>query len=204
MRYPHEGTAMGHRIRKSLASLLLAIVALVLAGVDAPRLPPPVPLAADQPSSAVTGQLIIESQGIERITLVKKGARNLLDQKDWLVLDRPAPAVSVPAGEYWLKEITFKSGLACTPPDRMVEGPTGPEFEGEAVTIRPDVPWTLKAGGPLKSTLLARRTDRKVRIDYYVVDSRRRVYTLSHGARPPRFTVYCDGQVVDSGSLEYG
>jgi hypothetical protein len=166
------------------------------------RLVPAQPPKAE-PSSAVTGQLNIEGQGVERITLERREARHGLDPCVTVVPDRSGAAVLVPAGEYWLREVAIKGGYSCSHPRRIVDGLNGIEQEEEWLTISPEKPCSLKIGGLLKPTVGAYRQGRTVRIGWGLLDAGRREYSCRN-AQAPRFAIYCDGQAVGSGSFEYG
>jgi len=157
-----------------------------------------------KPSPAVTGQLNIQGQGVERITLERREARHGLDPYVTVVPDPSGAAVSVPAGEYWLQEVVLQGGYSCLLPRRIVDGRTGIEQEGEWLTISPEKPCLLKVGGPLKPTVAAHRQGQNVRIWWGLLDASRRGYSCRNPQTPPRFAVYCDDEVVGSGSFEYG
>lgn len=209
MQNQHEGAAMGDRILRLFASSLLAIVALVLAGADGPRRPAPANSSKSLPTPVVTGRLNIEGQGIERIVLAKRVEKNgtprSVDPNDTVVLHRPGPSESVPAGEYWIWEVRLTGGYSHFLLQWFTEGATGKDHEGKWLTISPEKPCLLKIGGPLKPGLSAGRKGRLVSLGYYVIDAVGRKYEgHERNKPPPQFTVCCDGRAVDSYSFEYG
>ena len=115
------------------------------------------------PSAApVMGELRIEGEALERITLARMlGEGTLYDAQHPLVLERPGPSISVPAGKYCLRRIDLNGGYH-SDPGPIVEGRNGrPVREAEwLVIIRPDQPCVVKIGVPLKPKVFAYRSGR--------------------------------------------
>jgi hypothetical protein len=76
--------------------------------------------------------------------------------------------------------------------------------EPEWLTISPDKPCSLKIGAPLRPVLLTHRRGRMIGLSYQLLDGEGRRYCSEKRDQPPRFTVYCDGYEIASGSFEYG
>jgi hypothetical protein len=151
-----------------------------------------------------TGQLNTEGQAIKRMVLVRKGVENPYDPKSFIVLDRPGRSVSLPAGEYCLRTVEFDGGVFCIFQRGIRDRLTRTEGEGEWLTISPEKPHSLKFSGPLKPTVLATREGRSLRFVHRLFDANGREYVQRGPKHAPRFTVFCNGQVVGSGSFEYG
>lgn len=193
--------------------LMIALVALgatpraALRGADRPAplpVPPDTSARGGQPSRAATGQLNIEGQAIERLMLRKNVASISVGSNNLVVLHRPGPSVQVPAGQYWIEEIELRGGYCCNPPRRILDGLTGQSQDGELLSIGPDKPCRLKIGGPLEPRALAIRQGRTLRIAYELHDADGRMYVARGAKNPPRFVIFSGGQVIGSGSFEYG
>lgn len=157
-----------------------------------------------KPVSGSTGLLNLEGQAIQRMVLVRKGVENPSGPRNLIVLDRPGRSVSVPAGEYWLQAVELDGDYSCFLPRQIGDWFTGEERDGEWLAISPEKPCWLKIGGPLKPTVLAIRQGRAVEFGCPLFDANGRQYERRNTKSPPRFTISCDGQVVASGSFEYG
>ncbi len=194
---------IAHR-RLGLRPILAILVLLPAAG----RL---TAAADDKPPerASANGQLIIEGDHVARLTLDKwTGTRDAPPGPDGqLVLDHPAASLSIPAGQYRLAKIELTGGYSCYVPERVFDGRARRAIWGpELITISPDRPCSIKVGAPLKTVLIAHRDGRNILLVYRLLDAQSEWHLYVRGDRnkPPRFTAYCNGHKIGSGSFEYG
>jgi hypothetical protein len=181
-----------------LSLVLLALLATIghVAAAEPGQQPPS--------SVPIMGQLKIDGQAVERLTLLKCSGV-LFDFANPIVLQRPPSMVSLPAGKYVLRQIDLNGGYHCNP-GPIFDAPNGkPLRETDwLLTISPDKPCSIKIDTPLKQQLRASRQGQTIYLAYQLLDSNGRRYAREKRGTPPRFTVYCNGREVDSGSFEYG
>jgi len=165
--------------------------------------------AADQPTKKpaagpAMGELKIEGKCIERLTLERKRETRVFDPNDTIVLNRPGPRVSLPAGTYCVKRIELEGGYISLPPMAIVV--EGVRYENSFV-LTADKPHVLKIGAPLNPTVLADRQGSRIRWAYRLVDAEWREYSKDPDQERATFTIYQGDRIVGSGrfeSFEYG
>jgi hypothetical protein len=150
------------------------------------------------------GQLNVEGDAIERVTLAKWMGANRLDARTSIVLEHPGGTMSIPAGEYVLREIDLTGGYHCLA-GPITDGQTGqPVKQAEwLLSISPDKPCSLKIGAPLKPEVAVYRQGRVLELVYLLRDAGGRRYATEKHEKPPRFTVSSGGRVVGSGMFAY-
>jgi hypothetical protein len=163
--------------------------------------------AADQPAkqpaaAAAMGELKIEGKFIEGITLERESGGRTFDPNNTIVLGRPGPSVSLPAGTYRLRGIDLQGGYTCSPPMAVVKD--GIRYESSFV-LAADSPHVLRIGAPLNPTVTAYRDGPRIRFAYSLTDgAEERRYYKSVGGEPPRFAILQGDHVVGTGTFEYG
>ncbi len=193
--------------RRAQWSLLAqALVFILLLAVDTSRLEAGEAERAVTSVEPVTGQLVIEGRGIERLTLEKRGAKWRFGMPAPRELHRPGPKVSLAAGEYRVTDVRLEGGYRCCPPQRIGDPQGGEPEEVGWFTVGPDKPHVLRIGAPLKPTLRVARDGRILRMAYDLMDASAAMgwyYVPEQGWNGPmaHFTVSCRGQVVGSGTL---
>jgi hypothetical protein len=159
------------------------VAAAVTHGAEPPR-----------PASAGNGTLEIAGKGIEKLVL--SGPRAGQEQN----LDRPGPSVSLPAGQYSVKQIVLQGSFEGLRPVRPGSFPDIVQF-----TIAPGQSYRLKIGTPLTSTVTVKRRGSVLRLDYEMVDAGGWKYSPRGGRQdPPRVNIYQGDELVGSGSFKYG
>lgn len=154
------------------------------------------------PLAGPLGKLMIEGKSIERIVL--GGERQIL-------IDRPGPAIELPAGRYMVAKLNLKLGekdhatnLAWNPQYPV----TGSPAPG-SVVIGEGTPATLKMGGPLAATIDAVADGDTVRLNYKLTGNGGESYPLNTlavngAAAPPGFEVYQGDRKIAAGKFEFG
>jgi hypothetical protein len=160
--------------------------ALIAAGVTHGAEPP-------RPASAGNGTLEIAGKGVEKLVL--SGPRPGQEQP----LDRPGPSVSLPAGQYSVKQIVLQGSFEGRPPERSGSFPMIYQF-----TIAPGQSYRLKIGTPLTSTVTVKRRGSVLRLDYEMLDAGGWKYSPRGREDPPRVNIYQGDELVGSGSFKYG
>jgi len=158
------------------------IAAAVTHGAEPPR-----------PVSAGNGTLQIAGKGIEKLVL--SGPRAGQEQ----TLNRPGPTVSLPAGQYTVKDIILDGGIQGRPPVRPGSFPDIYQF-----AIAPGQSHRLEIGAPLTSTVTVKRRGSVLRLDYAIVDAGGWKYSQIGRREPPQFNAYRGDELVGSGSFKYG
>jgi hypothetical protein len=155
-----------------------------------------------------TGQLKIAGNAVEKLILAKKGddPQNPACQ---IIIQNLGSTVSLPTGDYTLGTIELKGGYRCDVPLEVIDGRDRSRvLQGsQGFRIKPDQPYVLKVGAPLKPKVAVSRTHRRLHLTHRFLDGLTlELYSGSYRNRDnrPRFTVYCNGRVVGSGSFEYG
>jgi hypothetical protein len=193
--------------RRRLSRMCLAFVATLL--FPAVGLPGVGPEQAKPASAPAMGQLKIEGDAIERLTLSKRiGNTNTFDAAKPLIFERPGASVSMPTGQY-LPQIELRGGYTAHFYIQSNDGRTGTVLpNAEWLTISLDKSCTLKAGAPLKLVPRVYRLGRTIRLSYELLDAQGRRYYGSKSPRPiAQFAIYqADREIVSSESLslEYG
>ncbi len=144
------------------------------------------------PSSApVMGELRIEGDAIEEVTLTRAD----MDAGNQFTVPRPYSSVSIPAGAYRIWEVRLKGGYCCSEQGR-----------GKLISVRPDEPCVLKLGAPLKPVVTGCRDGQFLGFNLYLLDTEGRYYGYARDDRPPipRFVISSNGRPVGSGSCGYG
>jgi len=112
---------------------------------------------------------------------------------------RPGKSVLLPAGRYHVLDVTLEGGFEAH--ENFLDA-------RQWIDVSPDTPCKLAIGAPLSPRVSVQRHGRFLEMDCDLVDAGGRSYVASDGvarqAPPPAFTVYKDGQVLGSGSFEYG
>ena len=139
-----------------------------------------------------TGQLKLEGEFIERLTLVSGFSAVLIDS--------PGQTVSVPAGNYRLEGVYLDGGEAGLFIAKFDSG------RHERVAIDENQTTTLKIGGPLASSVEVNPLGRTLRMVYSLKGVGGYEYQALNESRenPPEFVVKKDGKEVASGNFEYG
>lgn len=132
--------------------------------------------------------LIFCGESIESLTL-EDGAGKRTQ------LTRPAARVTLPAGEYIIREVQLLGGFQYR--SRAGHG-------ADSFRVCPGTPHELSVGAPLSPTIVGGRCGRWLSLGFRLVDSERRNYSKQHRTDPPTFTVYQHGRKIGSGSFEYG
>ncbi len=146
------------------------------------------PATEQEPSGPAYGQLNVGTDLVISLTVVDESGK-------YRVIDWPGKSVELPAGEYRLEEVVLQNSF---------EGARFAAEDPQVFEISPDKPHQLRIDGLLKPTVTVTRQGRLLELDYALMDADGAAYSHRDDANPPRFTVYKDGQVIDSGSFEYG
>ncbi len=166
-------------------AVLSLVGSLVLAG-EAPESQPVVGAAA--PAAPAVYPLRIEGRGIERLELADE------DQKP-TEFTKPGTSVLLPAGRYFVREVELTGGFECY----------GWLDDGGWITLPADSPPVVKAGAPLTPKVHLKRAGRLLQLDYQLVDAAGRGYSPDEDSvPPPKFVIHKNGQIIGSGSFEYG
>ena len=142
---------------------------------------------ASVPTDATLCQLVIQGSAIQRLELLEKTGRVV-------EIDQPAGVVSLPAGEYRIREVRLRGGYygrASSARDRWFK-------------LTPDQPTELDVGAPLQLRVSTGRRGRSVTMDYKLTDAAGCRYYDGEARALPKFTVFQNGQEIGSGSFEYG
>jgi hypothetical protein len=133
-------------------------------------------------------ELVIEGSRIARLTL--EGRYGQIRH-----LANPGPRVSLPAGDYSVRQVELKGGY-------QFIGPSTPD--PGRFTLTAQAPYRLKVGAPLTSDVKVARSGRFLTLDYQLLDAGGRAYRGGESVNRPRFTVYRGDREIGSGSFEYG
>ncbi len=158
------------------------VVAAVAHGAEPPR-----------GASAGNGTLEITGKGIEKLVLSGPGPGQ--EQQ----LDRPGPTVSLPAGQYSVKQILLQGGFEGR---RHVTPGSFPDVKHFAIT--PGQSHRLEIGAPLTSTVTVKRRGGVLRLDYTMFDAGGWKYFPRGREGPPQVNIYQGDELVGSGSFKYG
>ena len=145
----------------------------------------PGPAWAQDPCSP-RGELRIEGQDIHKINLEGEQSQELTD---------PCGTVRPQVGTYVVQSVELKGGFVSA---GQMAGRLG------KIAIIEDTPSVLKAGGPLRQEITARRQGRLLILNYRLVGIGGESYRNLSSGRAPRFTVLRGDKAVGSGQFEYG
>ncbi len=180
---------------------LWCIAILAMSAIAVGRLAAAEPRPTKPSAEPAKGILKIEGTGIEQLILIENRDVEKYDPINSLVLEKPATTLTLPAGKYIFGGADLKGGYSCEPP--LTQGGT-PKLAAELLTILADKPCTLEIGAPLKQVLTSYRQGRTLHLSCQIVDASGNSYTRTKRDNPPRFTVFCNGREVGSGTFEYG
>ncbi len=181
---------------------LWCIAILAMSAIATGRLAAAEPRPAKPSAEPAKGILKIEGTGIEQLTLVKQ--KSLREYDSPTVLQRPGSSVLLPAGKYILTEIRLKNGYQSTVHWAISSSNNYAVSDSELLTVSPEKACSVKGGGPLKLLPSLGRLGRTLHLGCQIVDGAGHSYTNEKRDNPPRFTVFCNGQEVGSGTFEYG
>ncbi|MGA2064583.1 MAG: hypothetical protein ABSG86_06430 [Thermoguttaceae bacterium] len=127
--------------------------------------------AIASPSAPPMGQLVIEGEAIERLSLAKTiRHEGGFESVEPLVLQQPARSVSLPAGEFLFKGVVLKGGYVCGVEYHL--SAAGVLLRGqERLKITAAEPCLLRIGAPLGPDLHAYRHGRMIVLEYQVLDA---------------------------------
>jgi hypothetical protein len=137
------------------------------------------------------GELKITGDSVRRVTL---------EGGDYMVvIDRPAPVVKVPVGNYKRFKVCLKKGDVEAHLDARAQAAAG------RISINAGTPAVLTAGGPLTNSVSISRQGRTLMLNYQLVGAAGG-YQVSDPYRvhPPEFTVYQGDKKIGSGKFQYG
>lgn len=142
------------------------------------------------PASQEVGELRIEGQGIELLTV-----RNAAGVRK--TFDRPGSTLTLPAGDYHVDSVRLEGGHST----QSANVPANLR-----VTVGSRAPATLKVGAPLRQIIKARRQGSMLVLDYELIGQGGEQYRVSRnqGAATPGFAVYRGKRNVASGQFEFG
>ena len=155
----------------------------------------------DPAVESATGRLVIEGEAVESLVLERRS-----DPRDPLELHQPAPSVTIPPGEYRVKEVHLHGGYRCYPPARICDGQSDEVREVGWFTVGTDTPYVLRVGAPLKPTLRVFRENRTLRFAYDLLDVSGQEYWLYFPAdfgceKIASLSICREGQVIGSDIL---
>jgi hypothetical protein len=134
------------------------------------------------------GELRIEGRAIERLVLADSND----NQKEF---DRPGAAVTLPEGEYRLREVALEGGYHCWP--HQVP-------EGSRVVVSGDRPAMLKVGAPLSQRVKPERRGSSLVLNFEVVGGAGERYSPPTSTSKPHVVVYRHDKPILSTDFEYG
>jgi hypothetical protein len=178
-----------HKTR-TRAVLSAAVLSVCLISPVRGAVPETQDTAADGPASKpAVCQLRIEGRGIERLVLADESQATT-------EFARPDASVPLPAGRYFVREVELTNGFRCY---AWIGG------EEDWIQVAADPAPVVKVGAPLTPKVDVKRAGRLLTLDYELVDAAGRRYTPKNdAAAPPQFTILKNGQIIGSGSFEYG
>jgi len=135
-----------------------------------------------------TGELRIEGQSIKQLILEDRAGQHR-------EFNQPGPAVTLPAGEHRLYELTLENGLRASPRPARAE---------DWIGVGEDRPATLKVGPPLRQIIRIQRQGRCMTLQYELVGQGGESYAVPRSSPPPAFVVYKGQRRVISGSFKPG
>lgn len=143
---------------------------------------------AQQPEAA-KGELKIEGTHIVRLVLERQDKH----REEWSNL---SGSISMPAGTYRVQQIELQGGYSY---------PALGVADLAQISISPDKPAILRAGGPLRPAVRTERQGRVLILNYELMgigDEKYRPAVTPQN--PPSFTIYKGDKAVISGQFEYG
>ncbi len=133
------------------------------------------------------GEIKIEGKGIKRLVLKNKDGNRE-------TIRRPGEIVSLPAGEYRLREVYLEGGFSSSVGgDRC-----------DWIAAEPNNPGVLKVGGPLKQKLDVVRHGNVLILKHSLNGIGGNVYRADNRDTQPGFVVYKGDKEIASGKFEYG
>ncbi len=148
------------------------------------------------------GELRLTGKFIHRLVLTGNSAEATKDRFT-VVLDRPEASVTIPTGTYGPCQIQLKAGSVDAYRDAARLSPSQVVM---TVTAKGSKATLLNAGGPLTNTVSAARRGAFLSLSYQLLGADGVPYQLVHFDRnqPPRFNIYKNGKVIQSGRFEFG
>jgi len=135
-----------------------------------------------------TAELRIKGRLIDKLVLVNKANRVF-------ELERPTSSVSLPTGQYYVREVHLEGGYF---------GYGQSATDEHWISLIPEKPYELDVGAPLTLNVKTSRLFRTLTLDYELNDASGRKYLDRERTDLPKFTVYLGEQEIGSGSFEYG
>jgi hypothetical protein len=142
--------------------------------------------AGAQEATSPRGELRIEGQYIHKINLEGEQSQELID---------PCGIVRPQVGTYVVQSVELKGGFVSA---GQMAGRLG------KIAIIEDTPSVLKAGGPLRQEITAKRQGRLLILNYRLVGVGGESYRNLSSGSAPRFTVLRGDKAIGSGQFEYG
>ena len=135
------------------------------------------------------GELKIEGTHISRLILERQDKH----REEWSNL---SGSISVPVGTYRVQQIELQGGYSYA---------SAGEADLSRITISPDQPAVLKAGGPLRPAVRTERRGRVLVLNYELVGIGSEKYRpVPTPQGPPSFTIYKGDRAIASGQFQYG
>jgi hypothetical protein len=140
------------------------------------------------------GTLEIAGKGVEKLVL--DGPRAGEQQ----TLDLPGPSVSLPAGQYSVRQVMLQGGFEGSRVDRPGSVPQVYQFK-----IAPGQSHRINVGAPLTSSVTVKRRGSVLHIDYAIADAGGwRYFPRGSQNTPPQVNFYRGDEKIGSGTFEYG
>jgi len=166
----------------------IVLSALALAAADVTR-----GAAPPTPASAGNGTLEIAGKGIEKLVL--DGPQPGQQQ----TLDSPGPSVSLPAGQYSVRQVVLLGRFEGSRVERPGSLPEAYQF-----TIAAGQSHRITIGAPLTSRVTAKRRGSVLRLDYEMVDAAGWQYFPRGRETKPQVNIYRGDELIGSATFEYG
>jgi hypothetical protein len=131
-----------------------------------------------------TGQINVNGKYIQTITFA-----NSQNQK--YDISNPDTPVSLPAGDYYIRNIKLTGGFECS-------------YPGISVNVKPGETSQISAGAPLKQHIEVSRMSGLLKLRHRITGAGGEEYTPVGTKQKPVFTISQNGEEIFSDSFEYG
>jgi len=169
---------LAQTLKSRLGSLFLSIVIFLNAGIS---------LSRAQEEDSAMGELKLEGKHIQQLVLQSRDGKRES-------FDKPGESITLPAGEYRLREVHLEGGYV----SRVQIVPD------DWVTADKDKPAVLKVGAPLKQTVKVQRQRNLLVLNYELLGVGGESYTHRDRSKRPQFTVYKGTKKITTRKFEYG